>query len=211
MKLLPEYLQDQGYRTYGFGKWNIGHCNVKYLPHERGFNYFLGYNCPGHGERGDTEYAWPRPKDRHNQNLEFCVGTRGQERVATWTGERLTDDVDGQKMKGRACASFTRTQAALFILVAAWRGTVDDIIGVVCRLLQRGLILFHRIFCLQHTHTLMEPSTGRDCMEASVQRQVPPQFFHISSLQARPRPWWCVRWWFPSRCFEFRGPLPVTL
>ena len=39
------------YKTHGFGKWNIGHCNEKYLPQERGFNHFLGYLGPGHGYR----------------------------------------------------------------------------------------------------------------------------------------------------------------
>jgi len=48
-KLMPAYMKDLGYRTVMFGKWNIGHCNQKYLPHERGFDSFLGYNCPGHG------------------------------------------------------------------------------------------------------------------------------------------------------------------
>ena len=39
--------QDIGYQTHGFGKWNIGHCNVDYLPTSRGFNSFLGYMGAG--------------------------------------------------------------------------------------------------------------------------------------------------------------------
>ena len=54
MKMVPEHLSDLGYATAGLGKWNIGHCNTKYLPHERGFDSFLGYMCPGHGY---TDYA----------------------------------------------------------------------------------------------------------------------------------------------------------
>jgi len=50
-QLLPSYLSDLGYATHGLGKWNIGHCNSKYLPHERGFDHFIGYLCPGHGYR----------------------------------------------------------------------------------------------------------------------------------------------------------------
>lgn len=50
-KLMPQYLSELGYETHGFGKWNIGHCNEKYMPHMRGFNHFLGYFCPGHGYR----------------------------------------------------------------------------------------------------------------------------------------------------------------
>jgi arylsulfatase B len=48
-KMMPEYMRDLGYKTIGFGKWNIGHCNEKYLPSARGFDHFLGYLCPGHG------------------------------------------------------------------------------------------------------------------------------------------------------------------
>lgn len=47
--LMPHWLRQLGYRTEGFGKWNIGHCNIQYLPHMRGFHHFLGYFCPGHG------------------------------------------------------------------------------------------------------------------------------------------------------------------
>mmetsp|Transcript_31651 Transcript_31651/g.40673 ORF Transcript_31651/g.40673 Transcript_31651/m.40673 type:complete len:629 (-) Transcript_31651:183-2069(-) len=48
-KLMPHYMRDLGYKTVGFGKWNIGHCSSKYLPSSRGFDHFLGYLCPGHG------------------------------------------------------------------------------------------------------------------------------------------------------------------
>jgi arylsulfatase B len=51
--LMPAVLQTLGYRTVMYGKWNIGHCNSKYLPHERGFDHFLGYMGAGHGY---TEY-----------------------------------------------------------------------------------------------------------------------------------------------------------
>lgn len=42
-KMLPAHLQDLGYVTHGWGKWNIGHCSVAYLPTSRGFDSFLGY------------------------------------------------------------------------------------------------------------------------------------------------------------------------
>jgi len=48
-RLLPQYLQEIGYKTVMYGKWNIGHCNAKYLPSERGFDHFIGYLGPGHG------------------------------------------------------------------------------------------------------------------------------------------------------------------
>lgn len=42
--LLPQRLKDAGYATYGFGKWNVGHCNASYLPTARGF---VGYFTAG--------------------------------------------------------------------------------------------------------------------------------------------------------------------
>jgi len=48
-QLMSEHLQSLGYRTVMYGKWNIGHCNSKYLPNERGFDHFIGYMGAGHG------------------------------------------------------------------------------------------------------------------------------------------------------------------
>ena len=85
-KLMPEYLSDLGYRTHMVGKWNIGHCNVRYLPHERGFDSMLAYMSPGHGYRdfvsGHESYARDlleghRTYDESSGNMEysFSVGS----------------------------------------------------------------------------------------------------------------------------------------
>ncbi|XP_042896266.1 arylsulfatase B-like [Parasteatoda tepidariorum] len=42
-KILPEYLQDLGYSTYGVGKWHLGFFQENYLPMNRGFDSFFGY------------------------------------------------------------------------------------------------------------------------------------------------------------------------
>lgn len=49
MTLLPAALSTVGYRTYGIGKWNIGHCNEDYLPWHRGFDSFLAMTTAGIG------------------------------------------------------------------------------------------------------------------------------------------------------------------
>ena len=41
--LFSEVLQDGGYTTYMFGKWNLGNSSPLYLPTARGFSYYLGY------------------------------------------------------------------------------------------------------------------------------------------------------------------------
>ena len=45
-KLLPQYLQEAGYRTGAFGKWHSG-MQPPYHPNARGFDEFYGF-CSGH-------------------------------------------------------------------------------------------------------------------------------------------------------------------
>ena len=47
MTLLPAALKRGGYRSYGVGKWNIGHCNIKYMPWNRGFEAFFTQTMAG--------------------------------------------------------------------------------------------------------------------------------------------------------------------
>ena len=43
VKILPEYLKDDGYINYAIGKWHLGDCMKRYLPTYRGFDYHFGY------------------------------------------------------------------------------------------------------------------------------------------------------------------------
>jgi arylsulfatase A-like enzyme len=49
--LLPEILKDEGYSTYAFGKWHLGHFNEKYLPTARGFDTWTGETFNTHRNR----------------------------------------------------------------------------------------------------------------------------------------------------------------
>ncbi|KAK3801923.1 hypothetical protein RRG08_004789 [Elysia crispata] len=43
-KLLPQVLQDNGYRTHMVGKWHLGFCNWACTPTYRGFESFYGFH-----------------------------------------------------------------------------------------------------------------------------------------------------------------------
>ena len=42
LKIIPEYLKEIGYSTYAIGKWHLGHNYKKFLPHNRGYDYYYG-------------------------------------------------------------------------------------------------------------------------------------------------------------------------
>ena len=43
IKLLPEYLNDQGYESHIVGKWHVGHHYKEYTPTFRGFSSHTGF------------------------------------------------------------------------------------------------------------------------------------------------------------------------
>jgi len=40
LKIIPQYLKN--YRCFAIGKWHLGHCKKKFLPHARGYHYHYG-------------------------------------------------------------------------------------------------------------------------------------------------------------------------
>ena len=46
-KLLPERLQEVGYKTHAVGKWHLGYCDWAYTPTRRGFETFFGFYTHG--------------------------------------------------------------------------------------------------------------------------------------------------------------------
>lgn len=43
LRLLPEYLGQQGYETWMVGKWHLGMAKRSAMPHSRGFDHFYGF------------------------------------------------------------------------------------------------------------------------------------------------------------------------
>ena len=74
-KFLPAYLKDLKYQTFAVGKWNVGHCNARYVPISRGFDRFFGYFGAGLAytshlvEASDTSLN--KFFDRHGQSYEL--------------------------------------------------------------------------------------------------------------------------------------------
>ncbi|KAI3386373.1 hypothetical protein SNEBB_001233 [Seison nebaliae] len=42
-KILPEYLNELNYKSYGIGKWHLGFFKKEFLPMNRGFHHYFGY------------------------------------------------------------------------------------------------------------------------------------------------------------------------
>ena len=42
-KILPEFLNDLGYKSIAVGKWHLGSFSANYTPTYRGFDSHLGY------------------------------------------------------------------------------------------------------------------------------------------------------------------------
>ncbi|MDL5050981.1 arylsulfatase [Oscillatoria amoena NRMC-F 0135] len=57
-KILPQYLQEEGYVCGGFGKWAMGDAFTSGAPHKKGFNKFFGYLHQTHAHNYYTDLLW---------------------------------------------------------------------------------------------------------------------------------------------------------
>ncbi len=67
IKLLPQYLKDEGYKTHAVGKWHLGHFTSDYTPEKRGFDSHFGY----WGGRQDY-YDHTAPESVRESFPQFC-------------------------------------------------------------------------------------------------------------------------------------------
>ncbi|PPK85749.1 arylsulfatase A-like enzyme [Neolewinella xylanilytica] len=58
IRVLPEMLRDQGYRTGAFGKWGLGYPGSEGDPVRQGFDTFYGYNCQRLAHHYYPYYLW---------------------------------------------------------------------------------------------------------------------------------------------------------
>lgn len=113
-KLMPEYMAELGYKSHMVGKWNIGHCNSKYLPHERGFEEFLGYMGPGHGYYDYSTGSDLGMRDLLEGKSKYDEGT-GKWFDATWdTGEKYLGTYDTLLYQERS-ATYIKNHATKFL------------------------------------------------------------------------------------------------
>lgn len=69
-KLMPEYLNDLGYRSVMVGKWHLGCSRAVYTPTSRGFNSHVGY--------------WTGHEDYYDHTSEEIYGNGEHYVVRTW-------------------------------------------------------------------------------------------------------------------------------
>ncbi|MDG1573386.1 arylsulfatase [Robiginitalea sp. M366] len=83
-KLLPQWLQEEGYRTGMFGKWGLGAPQTVSVPNLKGFDEFYGYNCQ---RQAHTYYPLHLYHNRHRVAL-------ANDTVAPHTGFEALDGME---------------------------------------------------------------------------------------------------------------------
>ena len=72
-RLLPQRLQEVGYKTHAVGKWHLGFCDWDYTPTRRGFGTFFGFYTHGadyyERQAGDNERGFKGYDLRSNESV----------------------------------------------------------------------------------------------------------------------------------------------
>lgn len=118
VKLLPEYLNNHGYRTTMVGKWNIGHFEENYLPHRRGFESALSFQSD---EMHYSNYTiQPRLGDDNYAPVDMLLAEAGEPFLAAtmYSGystqvftDRAVDMINLQPMDARPMFLYLAYQA----------------------------------------------------------------------------------------------------
>nr|KAG5703216.1 hypothetical protein BaRGS_034127 [Batillaria attramentaria] len=94
LKLLPEELQDLGYKTHMIGKWHLGYCDWDLTPMNRGFPSFYGKI------KGNSDYYTHNAQHKYILNYyDFFDGTRNVSEAVghystTLFSDRAVDIID---------------------------------------------------------------------------------------------------------------------
>jgi arylsulfatase A-like enzyme len=92
-QMLPELLQQSGYRTMGIGKWHLG-VHQQFRPWNRGFNEFFGFLGGGH-RYFPNEYDINHPDSAKNEAQSYRTKLIRNETVVE-ANEYLTDELSNE-------------------------------------------------------------------------------------------------------------------
>jgi arylsulfatase A-like enzyme len=111
-QMLPQLLQQAGYRTMGIGKWHLG-VHEQFRPWKRGFDEFYGFLGGGH-KYFPNEYDINHPDSAKNEGQSYRTKLIRNENIVE-SKEYLTDELSNE-----AVAFIERNKQQPFFLYLAY-------------------------------------------------------------------------------------------